>query len=123
MVVKKASLCNDKQASLAFRKVTKWHIAEISCLAAAFLLSSTVCLCLSYVSFALYPDCILYSNWKCNTADSKYVIQLNPTTTVWGKKGHCYLTQYSQAAAAVTAFILCWFFVFFRPTREAYFFK
>lgn len=43
--------------------------------------------------------------------------------TRWGKKKNCYVTQYGYAAAATCAFILCWFFVFFRPTKEAYLFK
>jgi len=44
-------------------------------------------------------------------------------TTRFGKKKNCYLTQYGHAAAAACSFILCWFFVFFRPTKEAYLFK
>lgn len=53
----------------------------------------------------------------------KPILDLSNLDTKWGRKRHCYVTQYGFAAAAVTSFILCWFFVFFRPTREAYFLK
>lgn len=121
MVAKKGVL-NEVQASNAFRRVTKWHIIEICFLAATFLISSAVCLCLSYVNFA-FPECILYSKWTCKPKDFRQKIVTLQKETVWGKKSDCNLTQYGLAGAAVASFILCWFFVFFRPTKDAYFFK
>lgn len=50
-------------------------------------------------------------------------ISLGGDKTRWGKKKNCYVTQYGYASAAACSFILCWFFVFFRPTKEAYLFK
>lgn len=62
--------------------------------------------------------------WLLGEYDAKKaVLDLNGPDTKWGRRRHCYVTQYGFAAAAVASFILCWFFVFFRPTREAYFLK
>ena len=76
-------------------------------------------------------DCLLYSNWSV----SRHIVRhehydgriervpeyhLMPERTFWGERSACDWTQYGFVGAAILAFLLCWFFVLFRPYKEAF---
>ena len=70
----------------------------------------------------LFFACILSATWatKKTTGDKGTYYNLDLNNVHWGKLSDCNLTQYGAASASIAAFIMCWFFVLFRPAREAF---
>ncbi len=119
----------NQRAMKAYKTVVNCQRGQVVCLVFTFLFFVTACYCesLAVNTAMLYfrTKCILNAEWKVQTRITKrpYGEFYNATTGKPSTEHWCNVTQYGFASAGISAFIMCWFFILFRPVKQAFIYK
>uniref|UniRef100_A0A915KHV0 Uncharacterized protein n=1 Tax=Romanomermis culicivorax TaxID=13658 RepID=A0A915KHV0_ROMCU len=119
-----------RAANKAFNFLFFWHSMEAGFFGLCSALSFSICVVITFVNQKLLDECSsnfekivdtnLHKNYSHFSNENVMLVKENARRWSFDHKFYgskCQFTQYSQLAAGVGAFILCWFFVILRPRK------
>lgn len=101
-----------------FHKKLPWRTLHIGINIATIVTGFCTFLPLSYVSMYFHWQCPLHANVRILALNESAVI-VNKPNTVWGTNSICSFSTYTPVAAAIHAFIWCWFYLLMKAQLKA----